>query len=150
MRDRKRNLRMMEAVVAYDLDLIKELVDDGYDIHCEDDFVFKISLDHNKPEITDYVISLVDEKNNKYYINEALVSYAHSGNIPFVEKMLEMDGNIHYKCNEAVNWACGFGKLEMVKYLIKQGAVLNEVEAFELALQNNHHHVLDYLSTINN
>lgn len=70
---------MMTAVVAYDLDLIKELVNDGYDIHCEDDFVFRISLSHNKPEITDYVISLVDEKNNEYYINEALVSYAHSG-----------------------------------------------------------------------
>lgn len=119
---REDNLKIMEAVISYNLDLIKELVHHGINIHCENDFVFRISLSHNKPEITRYVISLVKGNDLEYYINEALVSYSHSGNINFVEEMLEMGADIHYKNDEALKWSCGFGKLEMVKYLLERGA----------------------------
>jgi hypothetical protein len=86
------NLKIMQAVISYNLDLIKELVQQGVNIHCENDFVFRISLSHNKPEITKYVISLVNSSNFEYYINEALVAYSHNGNINFVKEMLELGG----------------------------------------------------------
>ena len=143
---REDNLKMMQAVIAYDLDKIKELVDQGVDIHCENDFVFEISLSHNKPEITIYVISLVHSLCLEYYVNEALVEYAHSGNIQFVKKMIKMGGDIHYKQNEAVNWACGFGQLEMVKYLVSLGANIDVTNAISIAEQNKHENVVEYLN----
>ena len=141
---REDNLKMMQAAIAYDLDKIKELVHQGV-IHCEDDFVFEISLNHNKPEITRYVISLVHGSNIEYYVNNALVEYAHSGNISFVKEMIEMGGDIQYNQNEAVIWACGFGQLEMVKYILSLGVRLDVTDAICKAEQNNHKHVVEYL-----
>jgi hypothetical protein len=142
---REDNLRMMQAVIDYDLDLIKELVEEGVDIHCENDFVFNISLGHNKQEITKYVISQARGSDIEHYVNEALVEYSHSGDIQFVKEMIEMGGNIHHLADEAVNWACGFGQLEMVKFLVSLGARIEVENAISRATQNNHQVVVDYL-----
>jgi ankyrin repeat protein len=143
---REDNLKMMRAATSYNLDLIKELVRNGLDIHCENDFVFEISLGHNKPEITSYVISLVNGNNKDHYINKALVEYAHAGDIQFVKEMIELGGNIHYMNDEAVNWACGFGQLDMVKFLVGLGANIEVETAKSRAKQNNHQHIIDYLT----
>jgi ankyrin repeat protein len=142
---REKNLTMMQAAISYNLDLIKDLVENGYDLHCEDDFIFNISLSHNKPDITRYIIS---QTRDIYYINEALVGYAHNGNINFVQEMIDLGGNIYYKGNEAVNWAAGYGKLEMVKYLLEKGAEINLNWAIELAKQNKHPEMISYLENI--
>jgi ankyrin repeat protein len=130
---REDNLRMMQAAIAYDLALIKELVEEGVDLHCENDFVFNISLCHNKPEITKYIISQARGSDIEHYVNEALVEYAHAGNIPFVKKMIKMGGNIHHMADEAVNWACGFGQLKMVKFLVSLGARIEVQNAISRA-----------------
>lgn len=145
LNEREKNLTMMEAATSYNLNLIKDLVENGYDIHCENDFVFNISLSHNKPDITRYVLS---KTRDNYYINEALVSYAHNGNIEFVEEMIELGGNIHYKGNEAVKWSAGYGQLEMVKYLLDKGAEIELNWAIELAKQNKHSEIINYLESI--
>jgi ankyrin repeat protein len=142
------NLNLMQAVISYDLGLIKELVENGADIHCENDFVFNISCGHNKPEIAKYVISLASGSDLEYYINEALVNFAHCGDIQFVQEMIDMGGDIHYKNNEAVNWCCGFGKIEMVKYLLRNGAVLDIEYASRIATQNNHKEIIDFLKKL--
>jgi ankyrin repeat protein len=147
---REDNLKLMNAVISYDLNLIKQLVDSGIDIHCENDFVFNIACGHNKPEIARYIISLANSYDQEYYINEALVNFAHNGDISFVEELIDMGGDIHYMNDEAVNWSCGFGRLEMVKYLLKKGATLDVKWATELATQNKHQDILDFLEKYRN
>lgn len=142
---RKKNLSMIQAAISYNLNLIKDLVEKDYDLHCENDFVFNISLSHNKPDITRYVLS---KTRDIYYINEALVGYAHNGDIEFVEKLIELGGDICYKNNEAVNWAAGYGQLEMVKYLLMKGSEINLDWAIELAKQNKHTEMVNYLESI--
>ena len=52
--------------------------------------------------------------------------------------MIRMGGDITYKNNEAINWAAGFERLEMVKYLLKKGANIDLDKSIRLAKQNKH------------
>lgn len=141
-----KNLLMSYSSMFYNLNFIKHLVEKEFNIHCEDDYVFRLSCNHYKPDIIRYVISLSREH---YYINEALVCAAHNGDIEFVKELIDMDGNIHYRNNEAVNWAAGFNQLNMVKFLIKNGAKIDLDYAIQLAKQNRHEKIVDYLNSLN-
>jgi len=50
--------------------------------------------------------------------------------------------------NEAIIWAAGFGHIEMVKYLLKNGAILNKHRAIELARQNKHKEMISSLEAL--
>lgn len=139
----------MYCAIFYNLNFIKYLVENDYDIHCENDFVFNISLGHNKPDITRYVISISNGHDEYYYINKALVEYAHVGDIEFVKEIINMGGDIHHLNDEAVLWAAGFGKIEMVKFLLNQGSRLEINSAIELAKQNHHTSMIEYLENLN-
>lgn len=115
-------LLMMYSAMFYNLEFIKYLVDKGFDIHCENNYVFELSCNHNKPDITRYVIS---KTSSKYYINEALVNYAHIGDIEFVNEMLELGGDINYLGHEAIYWAAKRDHKDMVQFLIENGADVN-------------------------
>lgn len=117
--EKDKDLLMMYSAMFHNLDFIKYLVDKGFDIHCENDYVFEISCNHNYPDITRYVISL---SNGYHYINEALVSYAHIGDIEFVDEMLGLGGDIMHRGHEAIYFAGKYGHKKMVEFLIENGA----------------------------
>ena len=142
----EKQLLMNYSAMFYNLNFIKYLVEEkDMNIYADNDYVFNISCSHNKPNITRYVISLT---NGYDYINDALVQYAHNGNIDFVEDMIRMGGDITYKNNEAVNWAAGFGRLEMVKYLLKNGGNIDLDKSIRLAKQNKHIEMITFLETL--
>jgi ankyrin repeat protein len=148
-----KNILMSYSALFYNLNFIKHLVDKGFDIHCENDYVFSLSCSHNKPDITRYFLSTVADNNYpdlQYYINIALIQYAHSGDIEFVNEMIDMGGKVTYSNNEAIIWAAGYGKLEMVKYLIYKGADIyarNDM-ALSVAKQNHHKEMIVYLKSL--
>lgn len=147
--ERDKNLLMISSAKYYNLNFIKYLVENEYDIHCENDCVFHISLGHNKPDITRYIISICGAYDEHYYINEALVEYAHLGNIEFVKEMLDLGGDIHHRYDEAILWAAGFGQIEMVKFLLDRGAKIDLEKSIELAYKNNHIETVKYLENLN-
>jgi len=141
-----RQLLMNYSAVNDNLIFTKYLVEErGMDIHSDNDYVFNTSCSRRYKDITKYVISLT---NGYRYVNKALIEYAHSGDIDFVKDMIEMGGDVASNNNEAIIWAAGFGHIEMVKYLLKNGAILNKHRAIELARQNKHKEMISFLEAL--
>lgn len=112
----QKNLLMMYSAMFNNLKFIKHLVECDLDIHCEDNYVFKLSCGHNYAHITKYVISEANQP--EYYINEAFVRYAQNGNIEFCKELLEIGADMTYNIHETMYFAYND---EMVNFLIENG-----------------------------
>ena len=129
----------------WDLNVIEYLIENGADIHIEDDFALRHAAENGQLKIVKYFIK--NEADIHAHNDFALRHAAHNGHLEVVKYLLEKGANIHVYDDFALRNAAENGHLEIVKYLVENGAdihVYNDY-ALRLATRNGHLEVVKYL-----
>jgi hypothetical protein len=126
-----------------DLNIIKELIEEGADIH---ENVFYFACKNNDLKLLKF---LIKNETNIYTNNDNLLSVASEfGNLKIVKFLIENGADIHARESLALCWAADNGNLEIVKYLVEKEAdihIWNNMP-LNLAIQNGHTKVVEYLN----
>jgi len=130
------------------LDIVKYLVSLGADIHENDDIVLRFASKNGYLEVVKYLVNLGA---NIHAINdEALRLASRKGHVEVVKYLISLGGNIHANDEEVLIWAAYNGDLELVKYLVSLGANIHAQNEAGLryASSNGHLEVVKYLSEL--
>ena len=156
------------------LDIVKYLVENGIDIHTQNDQALKYACIHGRLEVVKYLIEngadiskvyennmavLIEVANNGYlnvikYLLEIINSTEYSemilltacvkGHLNMVKYLVEKGTNIHFLNEQSLWSACQQGHLDIVKYLIEKGAVIND-DMLECASSKGNLKIVKYL-----
>jgi len=97
------------------LELIKELVNEGANIHAKDDLALRWAVYYGHLEIVKFLVSVGA---NIHTINDyPLQSAAENGHLEIVEYLVNVGANVHSENYRALRWAVENGHLEIVEYL---------------------------------
>jgi len=133
-----------------DLQVIKELVEEGADIHAGNDCALLWAALSGRLNILKYF----SEKGVDIhaYNNCALRWAANNGHLKVVKFLVERGANIHAENDEALRWAANNGHLKVVKFLVERGANIHAEndEALRCAKEKGHPDVVKFLETYNN
>ena len=114
------NNPLTRAVTSNNLPLIQELLDNGANIHANNDLALIRAAMRG---YTDIVQELVNRGANIHAQNDlALVYAAQFGRTATVRYLLDQGVNIHTRDGQALITASGNGKVATVRYLLDRGA----------------------------
>jgi len=133
------------AVMNGHLDIVKYLVEEGADIHVFNDCALKLAAELGYLDIVKY---LVEQGANIHARDDAALRWAaFYGKFDVVKYLVEQGANIHADNDGPLRWAAANGHLDEVKYLVEQGANIhaNNDEALRQAITNNHFDVVRFL-----
>ena len=94
---------------------------------------------------------------NEIFMNSFMGNYMNSiqyqwidacenGHIDIVKYLVEQGADIHAESDKALVLASQFNHFEVVKYLVENGADKNNDEALRLARRNGHLRIIEYLN----
>ena len=125
--------------------LVKLAVEQGVDIHQNDEEPILMTCNYGYVDITKY---LLDNGVNVHLKDDYLLRFAcNNGELEIVKLLIEYGANIHVQNDKPLRWACEKGHYDVVKYLIEKGAnihVKNDMP-LKLALDNNHKDIVKLL-----
>jgi ankyrin repeat protein len=140
----KLNIQLLSATKNGDLINVKSLIEQGANIHYDNDRPLKNSVSGGYLDIVKYIVERwIDIQEN----DNLLKLSAESGHIEVVKYLVERGMNVHISDNYALKVSAENGHLEVVKYLIEQGAdihVLNE-HALSWSARFGHLDIVKYL-----
>jgi len=140
------------AVIQGDLETVKHLIEEGADIHVQDDAALKWAVIYGYADIVKYLIEkganvhVQDDFALRSYVNDiemvkyltskgadvnaldgsALKEAVQRGNLEVAKVLVEAGADI--KDGKALTYAVLFGFLEIVKYLVECGADVRKVD----------------------
>ena len=127
------------------LDIVKYLIDNGANLHDENDCALRFSAEHGHLSIVKYLI----ENGADIHANDdyALKLSAQCGYLNVVEYLIENGANIHAGNDYPLRWSAYDGHLDVVKYLMEKGADIHAANDFALLLSasRGHLHIVKYL-----
>jgi ankyrin repeat protein len=134
------NSDLTKAVKKADLDLVKKLIEQGADIHFNNDRALRSASLNGHLHIVKYLVN--KGANIHIYDDEALGDASVNGHLDIVKYLIEQGVDIHANNDGALRNASYNGHLEVVKYLIDQGADITvEIdipeEVQEIAIKRN-------------
>jgi ankyrin repeat protein len=141
----KSNKDLINAVKNNDLQGVKEALDNGADIHADDNAALRLAASEGHLPVVEY---LVEQGANVYaYYDSALRMAARKGHLPVVEYLIEHDADIHAGNDSALRYAAENGHLPVVEYLVEHGANIHakDDEALRWAAENGRFPVVEYL-----
>ena len=122
------NDQLIEASKHGDLEKVKELVENGADIHAQDDHALCWSANNGQLDVVKYLVE--NGADIHAYNDDALRLSAEKSNIDLVKYLVENGANIHADNDYALRLSALHGHLNVVKYLVENGA--NQSILFEL------------------
>ena len=117
--------KVIEAVKNNDLENIKRLVEQGANLHADDEEALQWAAEKGHLEVVKYLLER--GANLRACVGWALRWAARNGHLKVVEYLLEKGANLHAENDHALRLAAGKGHLEVVKYLLEQGAESDRV-----------------------
>ena len=130
------------------LDNIKFLVENGANIHADDDFALRWSSENGHLEVVKYLVE--NGADIQAEDNIALRLSAENGHLEVVKYLVEQGADIHSDDDFALRWSAENGRLEVVKYLVENGADIHANDDFALrwSAENGHLEVAEYLKNL--
>ena len=114
------NQQLIKASENGDLDNIKYLVENGANIHAQDDYVLRYSSRYG---YLDIVKCLVENGANIHTQDDCALRWSiQGGYLDIVKYLVENGADIHADNDYALWWSVCSNYLEIVKYLIENGA----------------------------
>ena len=99
----------------WDLEVIKELVESGANIHAQDDYAIRWASSNGQLEVVKY---LAENGANIHAQDDYAICWAsENGQLEVVKYLAENGANIHAQDDLAIRLASNNGQLEVVKYL---------------------------------
>jgi len=139
------------------LEVIKELVNEGVNVHVNNDCALRFASENGHVEIVKFLVSKGANVNacNDYPLQSA----ANNGHLEIVKFLVSEGANVHSGNYCALRFASENGHLEIVKFLVSVGAnvhsendvalrwaVLNGHDmALRCAVENGHLEIVEYL-----
>ena len=132
-----------------DVNTIKYLVENGANIHADDDSSLQVSAEYGNLEVVKYLVKHGADIHAKDDV--ALRWSVEKGHLEVVKYLVEQGANIHADDDASLRSAAYNGRLEVVKYLIGQGANIHADNDASLrrASLNGHLYVVNYLKNLN-
>jgi len=101
-----------------DLQVIKELVEEGADIHANDDLALRWAAENGHLDVVKF---LVKEGADIHVFDELALRWAaENGHLDIVKFLVSKGANIHAENDEALRLAVVNGYLDVVKYLARK------------------------------
>ncbi|PVU88529.1 hypothetical protein BB559_005537, partial [Furculomyces boomerangus] len=127
------------------LNIVKNLVENGANIHENNEIALKEASENGHLDIVEYLV----EKEADIHVDQdwVLGMACKSGHFGIVKYLAKKGANIQARENFALGIACRNGRLDIVKYLIENGADLKAEEHWNQIFRekNKHSDVIDYL-----
>ena len=141
------NAELAYAIQNGDLVRVKALVEEGADIHHNNENALIISAIGIQWPIFKYLMEAGADF--RVHDNSALCWCARHGQLDLVKRLVELGADIHAKQDEALGLSAQNGHIDVVKYLVENGADIHvrNNRAARLAAQDGHLAVLEYLIT---
>ncbi|MCK9596372.1 ankyrin repeat domain-containing protein [Candidatus Pacearchaeota archaeon] len=115
--DRNLDLELMDAAKKGDLDKVKNLIEQGADIHAERDHALRIAAKRGYFDIVKY---LVEHGADIHAVNDCTLRLAvENGDLDMVKYLVEHGADIHVFKEGPLFWAVKYGYLDIVKYLVE-------------------------------
>ncbi len=114
-----RNKALVKAAGNGNLAVVRDLVDQGADIHVEDDLALCHSAIGGHLLVVQY---LVEHGANVHADDGMIFIYCvHHGHLPVVRYLVEQGADVHVDGDEALHQSVGIGRLPLLQYLISVG-----------------------------
>jgi len=110
--------------------LIKRLIDEGANVHANDDCALRWTSEKGHTEIAKILLERGADVHADY--DRALRRASEKGHTGIAKILLEHGADVHADCDYALRWASENGHIETVKMLLEHGA--NVHAAYEYAL----------------
>lgn len=125
------------------LDLAKEFIARGADIHNQAELALRVAADYGHTETVKYLVELGSDINACDSI--ALVQSARNGHTEIVDFLVKHGANIHAENDDALVYAALNGHADIAKILLENGADINAQERGPVlyAARNGRNDVLD-------
>lgn len=135
---------LYEAAKRGELELVKEAIKKGVDIHKFNEITLTYASGGGHLEILKYLVALGA---NIHANNQILRWASEKGHLEVVKYLVELGVNIHFNNDAALRSASAGGHLDIVKYLEGLGANIhaNNDDALRSASQNGRLNVIKYL-----
>jgi len=127
------------------LELIKELVNEGANVHANDDLALRWASLNGHLEIVQHLISVGA---NVHACNDlALQCAADNGHLEIVKYLISVGAKVHAGDDCALRCAVYNGHLKIVKFLVSVGANVHAYDDYPLrfASENGYLEVVEYL-----
>ena len=129
-------------------DNIQFLVEQGADIHVQNNYILKRSATKGQLDVVKY---LVENGANIHAENDYALRYsACNGHLEVVKYLVENGADIHSIDDFALRWSAELGQFNIVKYLVEQGADIHTDDDFALrySAKNGHTEIAEYLKNL--
>jgi ankyrin repeat protein len=139
------NEELIKTIQNGDLDKIKNLVEQGADIHVKDDYALRLSAANGHLYIVKY---LVEQGADIHADNDCALRYsANNGRLEVVKYLVEQGADIHADNDCALKWSAKYGHLETVKYFIIDCNITIKQETMKYLHKNNLVDTLNIIQT---
>ncbi len=162
----KINVDLTNASINNDLDLIKNLLNNGADIHTDDDRILSIALYNKRLDIVEYLIS----RGANIHLQKELIIASTKGYLDIVKYLVsKYKKTLHKELDQALDQALIsslFGNLDIIIFLVNNGAnifieynddmlinlflKININISINYILNNEIHDITDIINIINN
>lgn len=137
---------MRNAIKHDHLDIVKFLVNNGMNIHYNNDYPLFRAVNEGFLDIVKYLI----EKGAKIHTGTCgvLEEAINNRHLHIVKYLVEIErADIHANDDYPLRWSAYIGDLETVKYLVSKGANIHAKNNYALvrATEKNHHDVVKFL-----
>ena len=130
------------------LGIVKYLVENGANIHAENDHALLWASANGQLEVVKY---LVNNGANIHADNDFALRWASKyGHLEVVKFLVQNGADIHDEDDEALRWTSFYGYLEIVKFLVQNGADIHAEDdwALRMATKYGHLEVVNYLKSL--
>ena len=122
--------QLINASECGDLDNVKQLIENGADIHAENDWALRFSADNGHLNVVKYLVE--NGANIHTQDDHALCWSAGYGYLDVVKYLVENGANIHAQNDHALCWSAENGHLKVVRLLLENGADIHADDDYAL------------------
>jgi ankyrin repeat protein len=126
---------LIQAVKECNLIKVKHLIEQGADIHADNDWALRLSAANGHLEVVKYLVEHgADIHSYKY---QALRYSAGNGHLEVIKYLIEQGANIHADNDYALRFSAKYGHLEVVNYLIMDCNMVIDKDTIEYLEKKN-------------
>ena len=143
------NNLLIKSSIKGELNLVKEAIKRGADIHAKDDYALQSASENGHLEVVKYLVENGADIHAKD--ERALRLASLNGHLQVVKYLVNLGGNIHIDNERPLIIASYNGDVELVKYLVSVGANIHvdNDAPIKWAAENSALDVVEYLKSLN-
>jgi ankyrin repeat protein len=133
------DLLFIDAIENKNIKCAKKLLENGANIHKNDDYALRLSSQHGYIDVVKFLI----ENGADIHANndDALIESSTHGRIDVVKFLVENGSNIHADDDLALRWSSHNGHVDVVKFLIENGADIHADDDLALRWGSRYGHI---------